>query len=382
MSKAATLSSRVDAAIDKAIAEKRIVGAVILVNQDGEEVYARAAGQLDREAGTPMPRDAIFRLASFTKPIVAAAALALIDQGKLGLDDVVTKWLPDFRPKLRDGTAPDIRVRQLLNHTSGLAYATLLPDDPYRLAKISGGLDYPGLSLEENFHRLTHVPLLFAPGTAWRYGLSIDLIGAIIEKVTSKSLGEATADLVTGPLGMRDTIFGVTDMKRLAVPYADGRNGPIRMGEPQIVRDDPAMAIVFSPARILDAKSYQSGGAGLAGTADDFMKFLEAIRKGGAPILKRETVAMASKNQIGDLPRLETEAGWRFGFLSAVMADPAAAKSPHSVGTLEWGGAYGHRWFIDPVERLSVVYLTNTAVEGVSGAFPIEMREAVYGQSG
>jgi CubicO group peptidase (beta-lactamase class C family) len=382
MPESATLKNRVDAAIDRAIAEKRIVGAVVVVNRDSKEVYGRAAGQLDREAGTSMPRNAIFRLASFTKPIVAAAALALVDRGRLSLDDVVTKWLPDFRPKLRDGTAPDIRVRQLLNHTSGLAYATLLPDDPYRLAKISGGLDCPGLSLEENFRRLTHVPLLFAPGTAWRYGLSIDVIGAIIEKVTGQSLGEAVADLVTGPLGMRDTIFGVADMTRLAVPYADGKNGPTRMGEPQVVREDPAIALVFSPARILDPKSYQSGGAGLAGTADDFMRFLEAIRNGGAPILKRETVALASRNQIGDLPRDETEAGWRFGYLSAVMADPAAARSSHSIGTLEWGGAYGHRWFIDFSERLSVVSLTNTAAEGVSGTFPIEMREAVYGRNG
>ena len=382
MSQVATLTHRVDAAIDRAITEKRIVGVVVRVNQDGKEVYARAAGQLDREAGVQMARDAIFRLASFTKPIVAAAALALVDQGKLSLDDAVTKWLPDFRPKLRDGTAPEICIRQLLSHTSGLAYGTLLPDDPYRLAKVSGALDQPGLSLEENLRRLAHVPLLFAPGTAWRYGLSIDVLGAVIETVTGKTLGDAVAALITGPLGMRDTIFGVTDMKRLAVPYADGKNGPIRMGEPQIVRDDPAMAITCSPARILDPKSYQSGGAGMAGTADDFMKFMEAVRNGGAPILKRETVALAGQNQIGDLPREETEAGWRFGFLSAVMADPAAAKSPHSVGTLEWGGAYGHRWFIDPEERLSVVYLTNTAMEGVSGAFPIEMREAVYGRSG
>ena len=100
------LKGRVDAAVERAIAEKRIVGAVVLVNQDGKEAYARAAGQLDREASVPMPREGIFRLASFTKPIVAAAALALLDQGKLRLDDAVTKWLPDFRPKLRDGTAP------------------------------------------------------------------------------------------------------------------------------------------------------------------------------------------------------------------------------------------------------------------------------------
>ena len=249
MSQAATLPRRVDAVIDKAIAEKRIVGAVVVANQDGKEVYARAAGQLDREAGVPMPRDAIFRLASFTKPIVAAAALALIDQGKLRLDDTVTKWLPDFRPKLRDGTAPEIRIRHLLSHTSGLAYGTLLPDDPYRLGKVSGGLDQPGLSLEENLRRLAHVPLLFAPGSAWRYGLSIDVLGAVIEKIMGSSLGDAVAALVTGPLGMRDTTFGVTDMKRLAVPYADGKSGPIRMGEPQIVRDDPAMAITFSPGK-------------------------------------------------------------------------------------------------------------------------------------
>lgn len=376
------MKNRIDAVVDRAIAAKQIVGAVVLVRQNGKEAYARAAGQLDREASVPMPRNAIFRLASFTKPIVAAAALALVELGKLGLDDPVSRWLPNFRPKLRDGSTPEIKVRHLLNHTAGLAYGTLLPDDPYRPANVSGGLDQPGVSLEENLRRLASVPLYFAPGTAWRYGLSIDVLGGVMEKVFGGPLGDVVQELVTGPLGMRDTIFGVTDMKRLAVPYADGKDGPIRMGEPQIVRDDPAMAIVFSPARILDPKSYQSGGAGLSGTADDFMRFLEAIRNDGAPILKRETVAMASRNQIGDLPREEKEAGWRFGFLSAVMADPAAAKSPHAKGTLEWGGAWGHRWFIDPAAGLSVVFLTNTAMAGVDGPFPIAIRDAVYGWNG
>ena len=111
-----------------------------------------------------MPEDAIFRLASFTKPIVAATALALIERGKLGLDDPVTRWLPDFRPKLPDGSAPEISLRHLLTHTSGLRYGTLRPDDPYFIARVSGGLDEPSLSLEENLARIASVPLAFAPG--------------------------------------------------------------------------------------------------------------------------------------------------------------------------------------------------------------------------
>ncbi len=126
--------------------------------------------------------------------------------------------------------------------------------------------------------------------------------------------------------------------------------------------------IRFSPRRIFDPNSYQSGGAGMAGTAEDFIVFLEALRKGGAPILKPETVAMASRNQIGDLPRDPKDAGWRFRVLSAVLADPAAAQSPQSVGTLQWGGVYGHTWFIDPVSGVSVVILTNTRSKVSSAA--------------
>jgi CubicO group peptidase (beta-lactamase class C family) len=151
------------------------------------------------------------------------------------------------------------------------------------------------------------------------------------------------------------------------------------MGETHVVGDDPATATKFSPARILDPRSFQSGGAGMAGTAGDLMKFFEALREGGAPILRRETLAMASQNQIGELQREEKDAGWRFGFLSAVMADPKAAKSPISVGALEWGGAWGHRWLVDPQAGFSVVILTNTAMEGVSGTFPQDVYTAVYG---
>jgi CubicO group peptidase (beta-lactamase class C family) len=237
----------------------------------------------------------------------------------------------------------------------------------------------PGLSLEENLRPLASVPLEFAPGTAWRYSLATDVLGAVIAKIQGSDLASAVREFVTGPLQMRDTIFGVADMRRLAVPYADGKPEPIRMNEPQVVGADPTTAARFSPARILDPKSYQSGGAGLAGTAADFMKFLEALQRGGEPIMKPETLAMASRNHISTLPREEKDAGWRFGLLSAVLDDPAAAKSPLSKGTLDWGGAWGHRWLVDRTAGISAVTLSNTAFEGVSGAYPKEIYRAIYG---
>ena len=368
------LTSRLDRVIDAAIVGKTIVGTAVLVAVDGKTVYRGVKGHFDREAGTPMREDAIFRLASVTKPIVAATALALIDAGKLAFDDPVTRYLPDFRPTLADGSTPEIRIHHLLTHTSGLGYPSA-EDERYQKAGVCAGLDMPGRGMEENLARLAKVPLFFAPGTAWLYGMSIDVLGAVIARVHGGRPGDAVATYVTGPLGMTDTGFRVTDRTRLAVPYADGTPEPVRMGEPHQVENGP----LFSPGRILDETSFQSGGAGGAGTAGDFLKLLEAIRTGGGPILKPETVKLAMQNQIGDLPRDATDAGWRFGYLSAVLADPMAANSPQHVGTLEWGGVYGHSWFIDAAAGLSVAAFTNTAVEGCVGQFPKDIRRAVYG---
>ncbi len=320
------MSARVDATIDAAIAEGKLVGTAILIAVGGRTVYRGVKGYLDREAGIAMREDAIFRLASVTKPIVAATALALIERGRLGLDDPVTRYLPDFRPKLADGSAPEIRIRHLLTHTAGFAYATPEPGDPYTALGISGGLAEPGRSMEDNLARIARAPLLFAPGTAWRYGVAIDVLGAVIAEAHGGTLADAVATYVTQPLGMTDTAFRVTDTTRLAVPYGDATPQPVRMGDPHTVAD----GTVFSPSRILDETSFQSGGAGMAGTAGDFLTFLEAIRTGGGPILKPETVAAASRNQIGDLPREEKDAGWRFGYISGVLADPKAARTAQS----------------------------------------------------
>ena len=371
--------ARIDAAIDKALADRRIVGAVVLVAQGGDIVHRRAAGHLDREAGVAMREDAIFRLASITKPIVAAAILRLVEEGRLDLDAPVTAWLPDFRPALPDGTVPDIRLRHLLTHTSGLSYGFLEPaDSAYHRLKVSDGLDQPGLSLHDNLSRLAAVPLAFAPGTGWRYSLGLDVLGGVLERVEGRGLADIVRDRVTAPLGLADTGFAVRDAGRLAKPYADGTPEPVAMTDGMRVPFFDTVA-TFAPSRILDAASYPSGGAGMAGTAGDVLTFLEAIRTGGAPILRAETVGRMASDQVG--PEAETQGpGWGFGHGWAVLVDPAPTGTPQAAGTLQWGGAYGHSWFVDRANALSVVALTNTAFEGMSGAFPAEIRDAVYGR--
>jgi len=373
MSGLTPLAQRVDAVIDGAVYDGRIVGTVVLVTQNGERAYARAAGHADREAGSSTSIDTLFRLASLTKPMAAAAALALVERGRLALDDSVTTFLPDFRPRLVDGTAPEIQVRHLLTHTAGFGYPTMLAGDRYRAADVSTGLDQPGLTLEENLERIASVPLHFVPGSAWRYGFATDVLGAILAVVVGGSLADAISEYVTGPLGMGDTAFAVRDPARLAVPYADGAPRAVRMTEPCVVQD-----LTFSPARAFDERSFQSGGAGMVGTAEDFMTFLETMRRGGLPILDRGTVAMASANQIGTM-REQDEPGWGFGLLSGVSTNSARAQWPSHPGTLRWGGVWGNAWFIDPAAGITVVMLSNTAVEGCTGsAFPQQVAEAVY----
>jgi CubicO group peptidase (beta-lactamase class C family) len=370
------LARRVDAAIDQALAGQQLVGTVVVIARDGKVVYARAAGLADREAKAPVREDTQFRLASMTKPIVSVAALALIDQGKLSLEDPVTKWLPDFRPKLADGREPAITVRQLLTHTSGLSYTFLEPPDgPYHKAEVSDGLAEPGLAADVNLRRLASVPLVHEPGTTWNYSLSVDVLGEVVARAGGGTLPEVVARVVTRPLAMTDTVFTVTDRARLAWPYAAG-TPPVRMTEPhEVSMGGGSMRVRMSPARIFDPASFPSGGAGLAGTARDYLRFLEALRTGGAPILSPEAARSLSEDQLGGLDVPFLGPGSRFGFGFGVIADPAAAKSPKGRGSFGWAGAYGTGFWVDPQARLSVVILTNVAG---GGSFEGDLERAIY----
>ena len=360
------MQERLDKAIEAALGQ-RIVGCVVLVWQGGREIYARAAGLADREAGRAMRREAIFRLASVTKPIVAAAALRMVAGGRLRLDDPVTRFLPYFTPRSPDGSVAPITIHQLLTHTSGLTYGGE--------GDHSRGLAGPLISLEENMRRLARQALLFAPGTGWEYGMSIDVLGAVLAAIEGVTLAEVVAQQVTGPLGMVDTLFSVTDAARLAVPYFDGRP-PVRMGEPELVVGSDGSVTPFSPGRIFEAGAPQSGGAGMAGTADDVMRLLEALR---GDFLSASLRDQAFGNRIGTIPRRASDAGKRFGYLGAVVVDPVAAGTLMPAGAVDWGGAWGHNWVIDRGNETSVVVCTNTAFEGCNGPFREEVVRAVFG---
>ena len=372
----AGLASRLDPIVDAALSEGRIAGGVVLVAKGGALAYGRAAGLADVEAGRAMTTDAIFRASSLTKPLVTAAFLSLVEAEVMGLDDPVIRWLPDFQPKL-DGQVPTLTLRQLLTHTAGLSYGFMQPDDgPYLKLGVSDGMDQPGLGFPEQLRRVTEAGLFFPPGAAWLYSVGMDVLGAAIEAATGKTLGEVVAERVADKLGLADTGFSVSDRTRLATAYADGPP-PVKMGETHTVPFAELSGIKFAPDRILTPGSFPSGGAGMACSATDFMVFLEAVRTGGAPILRQATASAMMTNQTGGHLIVTSGPGVGFGFGGAVITDATIAASPLPNGAWMWGGVYGHSWFVDPERELSFVLMTNTSTEGMSGQLSQELMAAV-----
>lgn len=374
-----TLSMRLDAVIDGAIAAERIVGAVVLVRQDGQPIYTRAAGLADRESRAPMREEALFRLASVSKLFVATAAMVLVGQGKLDLDRPITQWLPSFEPRF-EGKPAALSLRHLLTHTSGLGYGFLEPEDgPLHRAGISDGMDRTGITLAENLSRLAGVPLLFQPGTRFCYSLALDVVGALIEAAMGVALPQAVRMLVTDPLGLNDTGFSVADPSRLAAAYADDTPSPRRMGEPDLVPFLPGLpGLRMDPSRAFDGQAFPSGGAGMIGSAGDTMALLETLRSGGGPLISAECATEMARDQIGGLD-IEGSPGWGHGLGFSILRDAKAAGVAESPGSWRWGGAYGHSWFVDPGRGLTMVAFTNTALEGMSngGRFSADLSRAL-----
>jgi len=371
-----TLARVLDPILDAAVTQGRIAGAVLLVARAGALTYVRAAGMADIESARPMSTDTIFRAASLTKPMMTAAFLSLVEDGVMDLDDPVTRYLPEFTPKL-DGTAPPITLRQLLTHTSGLSYGFLQPPDgPYIQLGVSDGIDQPGLSFEDELSRIVEAGLFFPPGGAWLYAVGLDVLGAAIEQATGKTLPQVIDERLTSKLGMRDSGFAVVDRARLATPYVDGPP-PTPMGETHVVPFADLSGIRFAPDRVFDPTSFPSGGGGMACTAPDFLTFLEAIRSGGGSVVSPQTTEAMMTNQTGAHPILVKGPGWGFGFGGSVHLDPAASGQPLPPGLWSWGGVYGHSWAVDRTRELTFVLMTNTTLEGMSGPLSEEVMAAV-----
>ncbi len=371
------LGLRLDAVLDRWTGSRRIVRAVTLVSVDAAIAYRRAAGYADREAKAAVSESSIFRLASMTKPLVSAPALSLVEKSVLSLEDPVARWLPGLTPATGDGARPMITMRQLMTHTCGHLYSFLFGDDTAHAA--AGSAQAPGgpaPTSSDNVERLASVPLYETPGTAWCYSPASDVLGAVIEVAPDLTLPEALAMCVTRPLGMVDTRFHVADADRLAVTYRDRAEGPVVMrGEG--LHDPIGPSSPFCADRVLDLRACRSGGAGATRTALDFLRFLETLRRCGAPILEMASASRIAMHSVWDLVDWTEGPGWGFGLGAAVLLYPCGAGTPQSPDAWEWGGILGGHWFVDPAERLTVVVLTNTSVVDVIGAFQVEIRDAV-----
>ena len=372
----AALAARLDPILDTALSGEKLIGAVVLVARLGKVAYARAAGHADRETARAMTLNTIFRASSLTKPLVTAAALSLVESGVIGLDDPVIRWLPDFQPAFQ-GQVPTITLRHLLTHTAGLSYGFMQPSDgPYLKLGVSDGMDQPGLGFPEELRRISEAGLTFPPGAAWLYSVGMDVMGAVMEAATGRTLPEVIAERVTGKLGMADTGFSVTDRARLAVAYADGAP-PVKMGPTHTVPFAELSGIKFAPDRLFDPGSFPSGGAGMACSAPDMLAFLEAIRTGGGPVVSAETAQDMMTNQTGDHAIVTSGPGWGFGFGGAVMLDPVPTAHHLPAGAWTWAGVYGHSWFVDPASQTTFVLMTNTSTEGMSGLTSRDLAAAV-----
>ncbi|WP_322092598.1 serine hydrolase domain-containing protein [Paraburkholderia bannensis] len=362
-----------------AVDTKRIAGGEVIVALKGEIIAHEVFGYSNLGRSVPMAIGERFRLASVTKPIVSLAAIKLVADGELSLHEPITRWLPYFRPSLAGGSVPPITLHHLLTHTSGLSYGFQEPPGgEYDELGISDGLNCSGLSLEDNLRRLSAANLKFEPGSAWRYSLALDVTGAIIEKVTGIALPKAVEELVSRPLGLRSFDFNVPEETSLAVAYVDSSGTLQEMGDKaEVVPPDGVNAIRFSPRRAFAQREFPSGGAGMVGTGMDVLSVLEVLRKDGVGFIGEDWARMMVQPHVDAELRGQGD-GWGFGYMGAVLMDPTVMKTPQHPGTVEWGGVYGHNWFIDGAAGISVVSLTNTTWEGVGGCFPQKVRDAVY----
>lgn len=357
-------------ALQKLVDDGKLAGGVTLVARHSKVAYFECFGERDLKAETPMTEDTIFAIASMTKPVTCVAVMTLVEQGQLGLDDPVDKYLPELKdmrvlgPSQKDvgdelATEPakrSITIRHLLAHSSGIAYAGFLSTNA-RLAKAyeRAGVQGPGRkTIADEVERLAKVPLAHQPGEGWTYGLSHDVLGRVVEVVSGQRFDEYLQERIFTPLDMRDTGFHVPEAKqsRVATTY----------------RADLAGGLKPLPARY-GSSTYFSGGGGLFSTARDYARFAQMLlNRGeldGVRVLKPETIALMTTNQIGN-HRALVLFKYGLGFGLEMTVAPRGRKP--QLNRYFWGGVFSTYFWVDPGDDTIAVLMIQVLPTNSSGA--------------
>jgi len=350
-------TQRLLAVLQAEVDQQRLPGAVAVIARHGKLALFESVGALDPALGTAMPRDAVFRIYSMTKPLVSVAAMMLMEQGKLLLSEPVAKYLPEYAAQQVANLAVDplqlqavrqpATIHDLLRHTAGLTYEFMGANAVQRqYAQARIGSRQRGNA--EFSRQLASLPLLFEPGTVWEYGRATDVLGRVLEVVSGQTLGAYLDEHIFKPLGMVDSGFWVPkkDHDRIAEPFAQDPQGGLQM-------------------RLIDVREaalMESGGGGLVSTASDYACFLQfMLNQGeldGVRLLGPRTVAFMTADHLGNIPvnlgasRELLPLGHGFGLGFAVRKDLGVADVPGSVGSYFWGGMAGTTFFVDPAADL------------------------------
>ncbi len=382
--------ARISSAMKEQIEKGTFPGAVTVVARRGQVVHFEAHGFLDAAKSKPIAKDSLFRLASMTKPIVSAAAMMLIERGTMKLNDPISNWLPELKDMKvetqvtdKDGkvttedapVARPILVHDLLRHTAGFVYAGSTKSarikEAYEKANIEAReVDISG---DDMLKALGTIPLAHQPGTFWEYSVAVDVLGVLLERVTKQPLDQLLSEMLLTPLGMKDTAFWVEPSKvaRLAEALdADAQKAPMLKSYRQLTKPD--------------GRNYLKGGAGLVGTAEDYLKFTQMIVNGGEyqgkRYLSKKTVEFMLAEHtagMGGTTIASTGPGYGFGLGFATRLQDGMAWVPGSKGDAMWAGAWGTSFWVDPKEGLVGILMT----QGPSTRVPSRMlfKNLVYG---
>lgn len=376
----------IDAFFASEMERKRVPGAVVAIARNGKLIYFKAFGQADPVQGKPMSTDTVFQLASMTKIQVAVGALALTEQGRLPLYGRLADHFPAFGTAQVGVPTPDgkfttevqkrpILIHDLFRHTSGIPYGGR-PDSGSPIVALwpSGAAASVMGSAAQVTENLAKLPLVHQPGTIYEYGLSFEVLGAVVEKITDKTLGAHLADTVWKPLKMTDSTFRPTEsqLARVARPFP---NNPLD-GKPQ------AISALVRPA------TFDCGGACAFGTMGDYIRFGQMLLNGGsldgAQVLSPATVRLMTSNHLGSgiqnrVANIEPHrAGYGFGLGVAVRMEPGLASVPGNPGEYSWNGSNGTGFFADPKEQLVVAF--GTAAPGeLRKYYREQVQDLVYG---